>query len=71
MDTKDIIEVTLEDLKLMEASETSVFFRFSIKDNKNNKTGIMTPEAARAFLDTAGYLEIQFSHLRMLRTEYF
>lgn len=71
MDTKDIIAATLEDLKLMEASDTSVFFRFSIKDGKSDKTEIMTPEAARSFLDTAEYLGIQFNRLHMLRAEYF
>lgn len=71
MDTKDIIVATTEDLKLMEASGTSVFFRYSIKDGKSDKTDIMTPEAARSFLDTAEFLGVQFSRLHMLRAEYF
>lgn len=65
------VQDTLEDLKLMEASGTSVFFRFSIKEGKSDKTDIMTPEAARSFLDTAEYLGIQFNRLHMLRAEYF
>lgn len=66
-----IVHETLEDLKLMEASGTDVFFRFSIQDGKSDKTDIMTPEAARAFLDTAEYLGVRFNRLLMLRAEHF
>lgn len=59
------------DLKLMEASGTSVFFRFSTADGKSNKTDIMTPEAAESFLDTAEFLSVEFTSIWLGRAEQF
>lgn len=71
MNAKNLITAALEELKFMEASDTDVFFRFSVVGGKSDKTGIMSPASAKSFLETCNYLEVNFSFLQMLRAEYF
>lgn len=59
------------DLDLMEASDTDVFFRFSTTKGKSDKTDVMPPDAARAFLDTAEFLNVEFTRIWMGRAEQF
>lgn len=66
----DIVRI-LSDIDLMEASGDKVFFRYSTTAGKSDKTDIMSPEAARNFLDTADFLGVQFTRLTMSRAEYF
>lgn len=59
------------DLKLMEASGTNVFFRYSLTNGKADKTDIMTPHAAAVFLNVAEEMGIEFQRIWMGRSEQF
>lgn len=59
------------DLKLMEASGTDVFFRFTLTTGKSGKTDIMTPAAAESFLDTVEMLGEEFAFIWLGRGEQF
>lgn len=64
-------EMIREDIRLMEASGTRVFFRYTTTDNRSGKTDTMEPVAARNFLDVAEGLGLTFTYLRMDRAENF
>lgn len=65
------IATILADIDLMEASGTNVFFRYDLTNGKAGKTDIMTPEAARSFIDTAQYMGVEFASIYMGREEQF
>lgn len=65
------VETILEDIALMEASGTDVFFRFATESGKHGKTDIMTPASARSFLDVAEFTGVVFTRIWMGRAEQF